>query len=69
MKSSNFDESDSLSLNKKEISTYYCAIQGSRTVDDFELLNKIEEGTYGVVYRARDKRTSILAVYFLISSY
>lgn len=32
-------------------------IQGCRTVDEFEKLNKINEGTYGVVYRAKDKRT------------
>ncbi|KAF9196872.1 Cyclin-dependent kinase 10 [Haplosporangium sp. Z 11] len=30
----------------------------SRVVDDFEKLNKIGEGTYGVVYRAKDKRTN-----------
>lgn len=32
-------------------------LQGCRSVDDFERLNKIDEGTYGVVYRARDKKT------------
>jgi cell division cycle 2-like len=32
-------------------------LQGCRSVDEFERLNKINEGTYGVVYRARDKRT------------
>ena len=26
-------------------------------VDDFERLNRVEEGTYGVVYRVRDRRT------------
>jgi serine/threonine protein kinase len=29
-----------------------------RNVDHFEYLNRIEEGTYGVVFRARDKRTN-----------
>jgi cell division cycle 2-like protein len=33
-------------------------LQGCRSVDEFERLNKINEGTYGVVYRARDKKTS-----------
>ncbi|KAF5741148.1 cyclin-dependent kinase G-2 [Tripterygium wilfordii] len=32
-------------------------IQGCRIVDEFERLNKIDEGTYGVVYRAKDKKT------------
>jgi hypothetical protein len=54
-----------LSSNLKEISTYYCAIKGSRSVGDFEFLNKIEEGTYGVVYRAKDRITSNLVLYCL----
>lgn len=29
-----------------------------RPVTDFEKLNRIGEGTYGIVYRAKDKRTS-----------
>ncbi|CAN6235453.1 unnamed protein product [Urochloa humidicola] len=33
-------------------------LQGCRSVDEFERLNKINEGTYGVVYRARDKKTN-----------
>eukprot|EP00794_Sanderia_malayensis_P020551 gene20551-22573_t len=37
--------------------TYYPAIMGCRDVKEFHWLNKIEEGTYGVVYRARDHRT------------
>ena len=28
-----------------------------RPVTDFEKLNRIGEGTYGIVYRARDTRT------------
>ncbi|GAA0139560.1 non-receptor serine/threonine protein kinase [Lithospermum erythrorhizon] len=32
-------------------------LHGCRNVDEFERLNKINEGTYGVVYRARDKKT------------
>lgn len=40
-----------------ELITYYCAIQGCRSVEEFECLNKIEEGAYGVVYRAKDKKT------------
>lgn len=37
---------------------YYCATQGCRSVEEFECLNKIEEGAYGVVYRAKDKKSS-----------
>lgn len=40
-----------------DLPPYYPAIQGCRSVEEFQCLNKIEEGTYGVVYRARDKRT------------
>ncbi|KAF6773531.1 hypothetical protein AHF37_07072 [Paragonimus kellicotti] len=29
---------------------------GCRSVEEFECLNRIEEGTYGVVYRARDRK-------------
>ncbi|KAM3358605.1 cyclin-dependent kinase G-2 [Capsicum galapagoense] len=32
-------------------------LQGCRSVDEFERLNRIDEGTYGVVYRAKDKKT------------
>ncbi|KAL3818674.1 hypothetical protein ACJIZ3_004579 [Penstemon smallii] len=32
-------------------------LQGCRSVNEFERLNKIDEGTYGVVFRARDKKT------------
>ena len=32
-------------------------LQGCRSIEDFEHLNVISEGTYGVVYRAKDKVT------------
>jgi cell division cycle 2-like protein len=32
-------------------------LTGCRSVDNYKRLNKIEEGTYGVVYRAQDKQT------------
>ncbi|XP_042010262.1 cyclin-dependent kinase G-2-like isoform X1 [Salvia splendens] len=32
-------------------------LQACRSVDEFERLNKIDEGTYGVVFRAKDKKT------------
>lgn len=32
-------------------------IHGCRSVDLFKKLNRIEEGTYGIVYRAQDKET------------
>jgi len=35
---------------------YYPAIQGCRNVEEFQCLNRIEEGTFGVVYRALDKK-------------
>jgi len=36
---------------------YLPSVHGCRSVIEFSCLNRIEEGTYGVVYRARDKRT------------
>lgn len=36
---------------------YYPAIEGCRSLSEFQCLNRIAEGTYGVVYRFRDKRT------------
>jgi cell division cycle 2-like protein len=30
-------------------------LEGCRSIENFEYLNKIDEGAYGVVYRARDK--------------
>ena len=41
-----------------KLPSYFPAIEGCRNVDEFLCLNRIEEGTYGVVYRAKDKKTS-----------
>ena len=44
---------------RPELPPYLPAIQGCRNVEEFSCLNRIEEGTYGVVYRAKDKKTGI----------
>jgi len=37
---------------------YYPAIQGCRQVDDsYKFLNRVAEGTYGIVFRAVDKKS------------
>ncbi|KAG9509024.1 Cyclin-dependent kinase 11B, partial [Fragariocoptes setiger] len=36
---------------------YYPGIDGCRSVDEFSFIHKIEEGTYGVVFKATNKRT------------
>ncbi len=43
--------------DKPQLPNYYPAIQGCRRVDEYACLNRIEEGTYGVVFRARDKKS------------
>ncbi|CAG0899438.1 unnamed protein product [Cyprideis torosa] len=40
-----------------KLPNYFPAIQGCRSVEEFTCLNRIEEGTYGVVFRAKDKKT------------
>uniref|UniRef100_A0A914EAY7 cyclin-dependent kinase n=2 Tax=Acrobeloides nanus TaxID=290746 RepID=A0A914EAY7_9BILA len=40
-----------------KLPVYYPGISGCRNVSEFECLNRIEEGTFGVVYRAKEKRT------------
>ncbi|XP_058791461.1 cyclin-dependent kinase 11B-like isoform X2 [Phymastichus coffea] len=40
-----------------ELPPYFPAVQGCRSVEEYRCLNKIAEGTYGVVYRAEDRRT------------
>merc|ERR1719166_782727 len=36
---------------------YLPSVHGCRAVIEFDCLNRIEEGTYGVVYRAKDKKS------------
>ncbi|XP_076244271.1 cyclin dependent kinase 11B pitslre [Calliopsis andreniformis] len=50
-------EEEEKKVEEPELPPYLPAIQGCRSVEEFQCLNRIEEGTYGVVYRARDKRT------------
>ncbi|RLU18409.1 hypothetical protein DMN91_008766 [Ooceraea biroi] len=50
-------EEEKKKKEEPELPPYLPAIQGCRSVEEFQCLNRIEEGTYGVVYRARDKRT------------
>ncbi|KAL2745940.1 cyclin-dependent kinase 11B-like isoform X1 [Vespula maculifrons] len=51
------EEEEEKKNEEPELPPYLPAIQGCRSVEEFQCLNRIEEGTYGVVYRARDKRT------------
>ncbi len=36
---------------------YLPALMGCKNVESYQWLDRIEEGTYGVVYKAKDKRT------------
>ena len=51
---------------KPELPPYFPALQGCRNVEEFHCLNRIEEGTYGVVYRARDMKTGTPQFYIFI---
>ena len=53
------DESkeEAVESKEEELPSYFPALQGCRSVEEFQCLNRIEEGTYGVVYRAKDKRS------------
>lgn len=42
---------------QQELPPYLPALMGCRSVECYEWLNRIEEGTYGVVFRGKDKRT------------
>jgi len=49
----------------EQLPVYYPGISGCRSVVEFECLNKISEGTFGVVYRAKEKRTGSFYFYKL----
>lgn len=53
------DNCDSHQIEKSSIRTKRSInmLQGCRSVYEFEMLNKINEGTYGIVYKAKDKKT------------
>ncbi|KAL2321703.1 hypothetical protein Fmac_026082 [Flemingia macrophylla] len=51
--SSDLDESGSLMHGQRNINM----LQSCRSVCEFEMIKKISEGTYGIVYKARDKKT------------
>ncbi len=43
---------------RSRLPPYLPSIYGCRSVEEYQNLNRIEEGTYGVVYRARDKKSN-----------
>ncbi len=49
-----------------DLPIYYPALMGCRNVETYEWLNRIEEGTYGVVNRGKDKRTGESAVTYRV---
>ncbi|PFX20450.1 Cyclin-dependent kinase 11B [Stylophora pistillata] len=57
MKLSGGEQEEDEEEEKVKLPPYYPAVRGCRNVEEFQWLNRIEEGTYGVVYRAKDKRT------------
>ena len=62
MKLSDGEQEDDEEEEKTKLPPYYPAVRGCRNVEEFQWLNRIEEGTYGVVYRAKDKRTGLILV-------
>ncbi|KAK6732778.1 hypothetical protein RB195_016881 [Necator americanus] len=40
-----------------QLPIYYASFMGCRNVVEFDCVNRVEEGTFGVVYRAKNKRT------------
>ena len=42
----------------------YPLFTARRGVDQYERLNRVEEGMFGVVYRAKDKRNGLVDLFF-----
>ncbi|EGT55796.1 hypothetical protein CAEBREN_10574 [Caenorhabditis brenneri] len=40
-----------------QLPTYFPGLMGCRNIDEYECVNRVDEGTFGVVYRGKDKRT------------
>lgn len=56
-KSSETKETAPEKIEEEQLPDYYPGLQGCRSVEEFKCLNRIAEGTYGIVFRAQDKRT------------
>lgn len=66
---SNNNQSDKELIEEKpKLPNYYPAIQGCRSVYEYEHLNRIEEGAYGVVFRAKDKKTGLISRNFIFKN-
>ena len=55
-------EAEELGEVEDDLPEYFPALMGCRNVESYEWLNRIEEGTYGVVHRGKDRRTGGLGV-------
>ncbi|KAI6243474.1 putative serine/threonine-protein kinase [Aphelenchoides fujianensis] len=42
---------------RARLPVYYPGIRGCRSIDEFRLLNRVSEGTFGVVFRAEERQT------------
>ncbi|KAI6243340.1 putative serine/threonine-protein kinase [Aphelenchoides fujianensis] len=43
---------------RARLPVYYPGIRGCRSIDEFRLLNRVSEGTFGVVFRAEERQTA-----------
>lgn len=49
-----------LEIQKKliaQLPVFYPGLMGCRNIDEYECVNRVDEGTFGVVYRGKDRRT------------